>query len=74
MIAECDALQRAIDTPALLPRVILADLTNSLAQQGELMPKSGSAFIRSVQRIRVAHGGHTSTPGIVNNKKVSITV
>ena len=65
LLAECDALNRAIENPALPPRVILAEIANNLRQQGgQLMPKTSSAFIRSLQRVRlrVAHGGHPVTP------------
>ena len=65
LLAECDALNKAIENPALPPRVILAEIANNLRQQGgQLMPKTSSAFIRSLQRVRVAHGGHPVTPQI----------
>ena len=34
LLAECDALNKAIENPALPPRVILAEIANNLRQQG----------------------------------------
>ena len=63
LLAECHALNKAIENPALPPRVILAEIANNLRQQGgQLMPKTSSACIRSLQRVSVAHGGHPVTP------------
>lgn len=55
-------MQRAVDNPALPPRVILGDIVNQLAQNGDLLPKTSRAFVRSVQRARVNHGGHPVVP------------
>ena len=62
LLAECDALNKTIENPALPPRVILAEIADNFRQQGgQLMPKTSSAFIRSLQRVRVAHGEHPVT-------------
>ena len=38
LLAECDALNKAIENPALPPRVILAEIANNLRQQvGQLI-------------------------------------
>ena len=46
LLAECDALNKAIENPALPPRVIVAEIANNFRQQGgQLMPKTSSGFI-----------------------------
>ena len=54
VLAECDALNKAIENPALPPRVVLSEIANNLRQQGgQLMAKTSSAFRRSLHRTNV---------------------
>ena len=54
LLAECDALNKAIENPALPPRVVLSEIAINLRQQGgQLMAKTSSALRRSLHRANV---------------------
>lgn len=60
--AESTAIQTAVENVAMPPRVILGDVTNKLSRNGQSLPKSGNAFIQTLQRARVKAGGHPEVP------------
>lgn len=60
--AEADLVKIAVDNPTLPPRVVLGDISNRMAGIDSRLPKSGQAFLKSVQRARVKAGGFPKAP------------
>ena len=59
---EKKMIDRAVDNPALPPRVLLGDICNEGRAKNSVLPKTSQAFIRSVQRAWVKAGGHPAVP------------
>ena len=60
--AEAELVKAAVDNPTLPPRVLLGEMSNRMAGIDSRLPKSGQAFLKSVQRARVKSGGIPKAP------------
>ena len=59
--AEAELVKAAVDNPILPPRVFLGEMSNRMAGIDSL-PKSGQAFLKSVQRARLKSDGFPQAP------------
>ena len=60
--AESDLMKRARENPTLPPRVLLGDVSNTLAQKDVRLPKTGEALAKSIRRHRQSSGGFPKAP------------
>ena len=66
MTAENTEVQKAVGNISLPPRVILGEVSN------QAVPKSGNAFIQTLQREHVKAGRHTIVPRKFDNSVTMI--